>query len=79
VGIGVSFPVVKRPGREAKHSTPSGAEVKNQFFSMSAPFVTKTATNFSCNYPKYFMASLIGGRLFHIFCASKLFLSLADF
>jgi hypothetical protein len=29
VGTGADFPEIKRPGREADHSPPSSAEVKN--------------------------------------------------
>jgi hypothetical protein len=40
VGTGDSFPVIKRPGREADHSPPSGAEVKNAWSCTStSPYV----------------------------------------
>jgi hypothetical protein len=32
-----SFSVIKRPGREAEHSSPSNVEVKNAWNSTSAP------------------------------------------
>jgi hypothetical protein len=38
VGSGGSFPGVKRPGREADHSPPSSAEVKNAWRYTSTPW-----------------------------------------
>jgi hypothetical protein len=37
MGTGGSFPGVKRPGREADHSPPSSAEVKNSWSYTSTP------------------------------------------
>jgi hypothetical protein len=39
VGTRGFFPGVKRPGREADHSTPSSAEVKNVWSYISTPLI----------------------------------------
>jgi hypothetical protein len=40
MGTGGSFPEVKRPGREAKRSPPSGAEVKNAWSYLRYPITS---------------------------------------
>jgi len=37
MGTGSSFSGIKRPGREARHSPPSGAEIKNSSYTSTFP------------------------------------------
>ena len=69
--IGVSFPVVKRPGREAKHSTPSGVEVKNQFFFNVCSVCDENCYKFLLQLPKIFYGIVDWRKAFSYFLRIK--------